>query len=96
MAGQSEAYQQALADEGVTVEWIPLDQLTKGYGAAHCMTQVMRRQAYAGTPITAIAPGRFVAGTAAVAPLYNLQGQRAAEQPAKGIYVAKGNKVVVK
>ena len=95
VAGQSEAYQQALADEGVTVEWIPLDQLTKGYGAAHCMTQVMRRQAYAGTPVTAIAPGGFVAGTAAVAPLYNLQGQRAAEQPAKGIYVAKGKKVAV-
>jgi len=43
VAGQSEAFQQRLADAGVTVEWIPLESLIDGYGAAHCMTQVLRR-----------------------------------------------------
>ncbi len=43
VAGQSEAYQQRLADAGVTVEWVPLESLIDGYGAAHCMTQVLQR-----------------------------------------------------
>jgi arginine deiminase len=43
VAGQSEAFQQRLKDAGVTVEWIPLESLIEGYGAAHCMTQVLRR-----------------------------------------------------
>ena len=45
VAGQSEAYQQRLAAAGVTVEWVPLESLIDGYGAAHCMTQVMKREA---------------------------------------------------
>ena len=43
VAGQSEAYQQRLATADVTVEWIPLESLIDGYGAAHCMTQVLKR-----------------------------------------------------
>ena len=43
VAGQSETYQQCLADAGVTVEWVPLESLIDGYGAAHCMTQVLQR-----------------------------------------------------
>jgi len=43
VAGQSEAFQQHLAAAGVKVEWIPLESLIDGYGAAHCMTQVMKR-----------------------------------------------------
>jgi len=43
VAGQSPDLQQAFKNHGVTVEWIPLDELIKGYGAAHCMTQVLRR-----------------------------------------------------
>lgn len=43
VAGQSEAFQKALSDNGVNVTWVPLDNLTKGYGAAHCMTQVLGR-----------------------------------------------------
>lgn len=43
VAGQSEEYARDLADHGVTVEWVPLSTLTQGYGAAHCMTQVIRR-----------------------------------------------------
>ena len=43
VAGQSEAYQQRLKAAGVTVEWIELESLIDGYGAAHCMTQVLKR-----------------------------------------------------
>ena len=40
---QSLEYYQRMANAGVTVEWIPLESLINGYGAAHCMTQVLRR-----------------------------------------------------
>ncbi|MBR1515708.1 MAG: hypothetical protein IJ621_03040 [Paludibacteraceae bacterium] len=43
VGGQSEALQQRLKDAGVTVEWVPLESLIDGYGAAHCMTQVLQR-----------------------------------------------------
>lgn len=43
VGGQSEALQQRLRDAGVKVEWVPLESLIDGYGAAHCMTQVMNR-----------------------------------------------------
>ena len=46
VGGQSEALQQRLKDAGVTVEWIPLESLIDGYGAAHCMTQVLQRSSY--------------------------------------------------
>ena len=42
VGNQSEELQEALTEHGVTVEWIPLETLIKGYGAAHCMTQVIR------------------------------------------------------
>ena len=42
VGNQSEELQQRFADHGVKVEWIPLETLIKGYGAAHCMTQVIR------------------------------------------------------
>jgi len=40
---QSIDYYKSMADAGVMVEWIPLESLINGYGAAHCMTQVLRR-----------------------------------------------------
>ncbi|MBQ7209377.1 MAG: hypothetical protein IJS05_00560 [Paludibacteraceae bacterium] len=43
VAGQSAAYQQRLKEAGVKVEWVPLESLIEGYGAAHCMTQVLKR-----------------------------------------------------
>lgn len=43
VGGQSQELQDALAAHNVTVEWIPLENLIKGYGAAHCMTQVLKR-----------------------------------------------------
>ena len=42
--GQSEALQKRFRNAGVMVEWIPLDNLIGGYGAAHCMTQVLQRE----------------------------------------------------
>lgn len=45
VAGQSEEYQQRLKEAGVIVEWVPLESLIEGYGAAHCMTQVLKRAA---------------------------------------------------
>ena len=44
VGGQSEALQQRFREAGVHVEWIPLESLIAGYGAAHCMTQVLRRE----------------------------------------------------
>ena len=44
VGGQSEAFADALKAHGVTVEWVPLENLICGYGAAHCMTQVLSRQ----------------------------------------------------
>ncbi|MBQ7672002.1 MAG: hypothetical protein IJS49_02865 [Paludibacteraceae bacterium] len=44
VGGQSEALQERFREAGVTVEWIPLESLIDGYGAAHCMTQVMKRE----------------------------------------------------
>ena len=49
VGGQSEKLQQRFRDAGVTVEWIPLESLIDGYGAAHCMTQVLQREAFNGS-----------------------------------------------
>ena len=43
VANQTEALEDAFKQHGVTVEWVPLESLIKGYGAAHCMTQVIKR-----------------------------------------------------
>jgi arginine deiminase len=42
VGNQSAELQQAFERHGVKVEWIPPETLIKGYGAAHCMTQVIR------------------------------------------------------
>lgn len=44
VAGQSQELQDAYKQYGVKVEWVPLDNIIGGYGAAHCMTQVIRRK----------------------------------------------------
>ncbi|MBP5629614.1 MAG: hypothetical protein J6X27_07230 [Bacteroidaceae bacterium] len=46
VGGQSETLKQRFRDAGVIVEWIPLESLIDGYGAAHCMTQVLQREAW--------------------------------------------------
>lgn len=40
---QSESLARALDRHDVKVEWVPLENLICGYGAAHCMTQVLQR-----------------------------------------------------
>ncbi len=91
VAGQSDAYKQALAEHGVTVEWIPLDQLTQGYGAAHCMTQVMKRSVFpTPTAIPALQP-EYVAADGVT---YSLAGQQVAN-PSNGIYIVDGKKVMM-
>ncbi len=45
VGGQSKELQNRFSDAGVKVEWVPMESLIKGYGAAHCMTQVLKRQA---------------------------------------------------
>lgn len=40
----SAAFRQSMEENGVTVEWVKLDELVEGDGAAHCMTQVLGRQ----------------------------------------------------
>ena len=44
VANQSQELAKAFAEHGVTVEWVQLENLIKGYGAAHCMTQVTKRK----------------------------------------------------
>ncbi|MDO9558300.1 MAG: arginine deiminase family protein [Syntrophales bacterium] len=41
--GVSIGYKQRLAAEGVDASWMDFSNLTGGYGAAHCTTQVLRR-----------------------------------------------------
>lgn len=43
VAGQSAGFGNSLEKAGVRVEWIRLDNLIRGFGAAHCMTQVIKR-----------------------------------------------------
>ncbi len=89
--GQSDAYFKAMEDNGVKVERIPLDQLTKGYGAAHCMTQVMKRAVFK-VPTGIQAPKRESVTAKGVT--YNLQGQQV-EKTTNGIYIVDGKKVTV-
>ncbi len=43
VGGQSAELADRLKQHGAKVEWVPLENLIKGYGAAHCLTQVMQR-----------------------------------------------------
>ena len=49
VGNQSKELQKAFAEHGVKVEWIPLETLIKGYGAAHCMTQVIKAEPATGS-----------------------------------------------
>jgi arginine deiminase len=41
--GVSQGYKDVLKDAGVNAEWINFSNMTGGYGAAHCVTQVLSR-----------------------------------------------------
>ncbi len=45
VGGQSAELAAELQKHHVNVEWVPLENLIDGYGAAHCMTQVLQRVA---------------------------------------------------
>ena len=94
VGGQSEELQQRFRDAGVTVEWIPLESLIEGYGAAHCMTQVLQREAY--NPTTDIrkvsvplASRKGVANEAT----YRLDGI-VADETTQGILISNQKKII--
>ena len=89
VGGQSEALQQRFRDAGVTVEWIPLESLIDGYGAAHCMTQVLQRKAYqleTSTAVGGVNAQHVESGTS-----YRLNGSVANEND-RGIIIQNGKK----
>lgn len=43
VANQSDELEERFAENGVEVKWVELENLILGYGAAHCMTQVLER-----------------------------------------------------
>jgi arginine deiminase len=42
--GVSQAYKDRIKAAGVNATWMPFGNLTSGYGAAHCTTQVIHRE----------------------------------------------------
>jgi hypothetical protein len=91
VAGQSEELAKRFKDAGVTVEWIPLENLIKGYGAAHCMTQVLQREIYNGSSPTAISTTRLA--KTADDNAYRLDGTPAAATT-PGIVIRNGHKYI--
>ena len=90
VGGQSEELQQRFRDAGVNVEWIPLESLISGYGAAHCMTQVLQREAWKpDTTPTAIYSKN--AENAERPSAYRLNGT-IAHETARGIIIENGKK----
>ena len=89
VGGQSEQLQQRFSDAGVTVEWIPLESLIDGYGAAHCMTQVLQRQAY--DSATGINPASILATRTRGTRVYRLDGTFATPAT-RGIIIENGIK----
>jgi len=93
VAGQSETLQQRFRNAGVTVEWVPLESLIGGFGAAHCMTQVLQHEAYKGYTPTNVQ--QQITRKADNQPTYNLNGMQVTN-PSKGIYIKDGRKVIIK
>ena len=92
VGGQSEQLKQRFSDAGVNVEWIPLESLIDGYGAAHCMTQVLQRQAY--DPATGIKPvSSNLKSRSRDARVYRLDGIPAT-RTTRSIVIENGRKMV--
>ncbi|MBR1448192.1 MAG: hypothetical protein IJ588_05545, partial [Prevotella sp.] len=92
VGGQSEALQQRLREAGVTVEWIPLESLIDGYGAAHCMTQVLQREAFDGQT-TGLGAVRHEAAGQSPIRRYRLDGAPATDDT-RGLVIEDGRKRV--
>ena len=91
VGGQSEALQQRFKEAGVTVEWVPLESLIDGYGAAHCMTQVLQRETY--KPDTPSSINSMKATKAESQQAYRLDGT-IADKNARGIIIQNGKKSI--
>ena len=92
VGGQSEELQKRFRDAGVNVEWIPLESLIDGYGAAHCMTQVLQREAWAPSQPTAVRAISRPSATNQSA--YRLDGSPATSTT-RGLII-EGNKKVIR
>ena len=88
--GQSLELQERFRNAGVTVEWIPLESLIDGYGAAHCMTQVLQREVYEPTTTNVNSTHRSATVTNKV---YRLDGTPASANT-RGIIIEDGKKGV--
>ena len=94
VGGQSETLQQRFRDAGVNVEWVPLESLIDGYGAAHCMTQVLQREVFEDDKVpTAVNNIKVKNGDAQSA--YRLNGVKANEDD-RGVIIQNGIKYVRK
>ena len=91
VGGQSEELQQRFRDAGVTVEWVPLENLIDGYGAAHCMTQVLQREAW-NPDASPTAIRQLETAQTKHSPVYRLNGTMA-NKGDRGVTVQKGKKL---
>ena len=92
VGGQSETLQQRFREADVNVEWIPLESLIDGYGAAHCMTQVLQREVY-NPSITPAAIRSQYAPNVDGQPTYRISGTLANEGD-HGIMIQNGRKSI--
>ncbi len=92
VGGQSEELQQRFRDARVTVEWIPLESLIDGYGAAHCMTQVLHREVW--TPEQPTAVRSITRQSTDSQPAYRLDGTQATNEML-GILIKDRQKVLI-
>ena len=92
VGGQSELLQERFREAGIQVEWIPLDNLIQGFGAAHCMTQVLQREAWKsdGAPSSVRSQS---AASAKEQPAYRLDGTVAKDSD-RGVIIQYGKKAV--
>lgn len=96
VGGQSDELQKRFSDAGVTVEWIPLDNLIQGYGAAHCMTQVLQREAFNNSASSVRAVhSSHAERQKSTTRIYRLDGTPATDT-SRGILINNGMKVVRK
>ena len=93
VGGQSSELELALKNNGVKAEWIPLENLIDGYGAAHCMTQVLLRESSPTTP-TAIKSLHGTNEASDNGDTYDLQGIKVKKNSAGKIYIKNRKKIL--
>ena len=94
VGGQSDALKQRFSNAGVTVEWIPLESLIDGYGAAHCMTQVLQRETNPTQDISQ--PSAGSEDRPRNGAYYSIDGLVLNSHPNQtGVYIHNANKVLI-